>query len=1423
MSATKFHTYFVIIFIIPFLSLSAYGQQFNASQGYSDLLGGAYLSNSAVQFSDTNSRWFWHLDFDQPGTYYVSALIQTTSSQTNSTLRIGNYEPTFGELDFCSTILAENTTAQWVDLGPISIPESGLHYIFARAAEIKNSTAGDIQSIKFQGPGYVSNSVSWQGRAAAAFYGVSELTINRKAKYVEMVPRPWPIEAIGGTHTVAIISGSYSHNNDNIAYSLWNSNDTLPQPLVSNGGTRVFTHEGTGSTIELDDFYLDPTRRRKIIIFRTPDGSGNTITSVCGGEVGQRWHLVGRIKEFAAVYLSGGYGFIENFSKFNAHYYQRSCAWGNSFSFGTHNNSQTWLENVAVTADFKNPADNPDPLTTGVFRWGKSFLNKDMVEIIIGGQLEDINGGSAINYDLPTDRPLPQMPTLNLLCSLNEPDQSYQLADAAKNLNYSFDLTNIINDPYSNYNFQFQKVSGPVWLNVATNGQLSGIPTGDTVGQNIFTVRAYSDQLGIDGLFTIAIYSKDTTNNSPAFINIPIEIKTAPTLDDPVLAKINFHDPDIANTHTLAIIAGNSQNFFTIDQINKSIIKNQMPTAGNYPLTISLTDNIATVTADINIEVVNNNIQTGATKDIWYILEGDTLTELLTSPRYPDNPSITGAVADLTEDYMGKSTGYRIRGYLYPPTTGTYTFWAIGDKECELYLSTDQSKTNLVKRADDAPLLSSSVTLNASQRYYFEALAKAGNSSAGDFNVQWQGPGFSQQIIKAQYLSPIEFVQPDFGTDLIILRDELIGENYQENLRPKLKSLDMWDVLHYTKISGPAWLIINTDGSISGQATASDVGMNTFTVRAFAPGGLYDQTTLQINVKANTAPVFNYNSNNIPEIDMGELFTGTLAPLANDVDIEPRLGFGDQLTFSKESGPDWLSVNPDGQYYGKPLDSDVGLNTFVFKVTDIGGLSKTIIVNIKVNLINRPPVALNNPIKFDAYPDVLFNAHLRKDIIDPDELNNLTFTKVSGPAWLTVNDNGFITGTPPEPIDRTDNFIIRITDNKNESIDVDLDINLPIPGPDTYDDFTGTAGDSLSENNSGFGWADFWSGDANWIITSPGLQFPDLITDGLKVSMGSQGSTIQRTLADTINVSSGQSSEIWIAVLMDIKATDGIKPGHSIQLALYNGTSKIGYLGKGVNKTIGFEFNNTFIPLSGSLGTGDSCAGNWLMLLKFTAQSDSTQIDMYATRDDDVFDITDPMTFDHTATTTIDQTITFNGLGLYRWNNEDSFVDEIKIAKSYNLIIGQPNPDLSAPQPAPLTWVQSPAPVSNNSVSMTVSAANDTAGVQYYFACLQDSNCDSEWQNSSTYIAKNLLIDQQYDFIAAVRDKSTYNNQTLPSALASTIIKLYNGSDGLSDFRLLSNNWLSTACGYCDGVDLNGDGNVNLEDLKILTENWLAN
>ena len=187
---------------------------------------------------------------------------------------------------------------------------------------------------------------------------------------------------------------------------------------------------------------------------------------------------------------------------------------------------------------------------------------------------------------------------------------------------------------------------------------------------------------------------------------------------------------------------------------------------------------------------------------------------------------------------------------------------------------------------------------------------------------------------------------PSFTVNPFSLPEINAGQDYSGTIATNATDPNPTDTLTFAKVSGPAWLNVAADGTLSGVPANSDANTNTFVVSVTDPGGLSDTATLFIYV--NGAPSFTANPFSLPEILAGQTISGTIA--TNATDPNPT----DILTFAKVSGPAWLNVATDGTLSGTPLSPDAGPNSFVVSVTDPGNLSNTATMNILVQ--GAPPI-----------------------------------------------------------------------------------------------------------------------------------------------------------------------------------------------------------------------------------------------------------------------------------------------------------------------------------------------------------------------------------------------------------------------------------------------------------------------------------
>ena len=182
--------------------------------------------------------------------------------------------------------------------------------------------------------------------------------------------------------------------------------------------------------------------------------------------------------------------------------------------------------------------------------------------------------------------------------------------------------------------------------------------------------------------------------------------------------------------------------------------------AGNYVATYTNTGGCQS-TQTFTVSVTGSIL-----REYWTGVSGTAISNLTSNANYPNNPTGSGQIASLEgPTNWADNYGTRIRGYIYPSASGSYTFWVAGDDNTDLYLSTSDNPANASRIAyvngwtnsrewsKYGTQQSTAVNLVAGQKYYIEVLQKEG-SGGDNVAVAWQGPGISQQVIAGSYLSP---------------------------------------------------------------------------------------------------------------------------------------------------------------------------------------------------------------------------------------------------------------------------------------------------------------------------------------------------------------------------------------------------------------------------------------------------------------------------------------------------------------------------------------------------------------------------------------------------------------------------------------------------------------------------------------------
>ena len=186
----------------------------------------------------------------------------------------------------------------------------------------------------------------------------------------------------------------------------------------------------------------------------------------------------------------------------------------------------------------------------------------------------------------------------------------------------------------------------------------------------------------------------------------------------------------------------------------------QVNQAGNYMATYTNSGGCQS-SQPFNVTVTGSIL-----REFWTGISGTTINSLTANTNYPNNPTGTQQITSLEcPTNWADNYGTRIRGYIHPTASGSYTFWVAGDDNTDLYLSTGDNPANASRiayvngwtnsREWNKYSTQQSVTINlvAGQKYYIEVLHKEG-FGGDNVAVAWQGPGITQQVIAGSYLSP---------------------------------------------------------------------------------------------------------------------------------------------------------------------------------------------------------------------------------------------------------------------------------------------------------------------------------------------------------------------------------------------------------------------------------------------------------------------------------------------------------------------------------------------------------------------------------------------------------------------------------------------------------------------------------------------
>lgn len=826
----------------------------------------------------------------------------------------------------------------------------------------------------------------------------------------------------------------------------------------------------------------------------------------------------------------------------------------NAADFSNTGSADITIDSVVETAD--NSGIFRVTLTTGSIGTLILQINSGAVILDMGGNALDTSSALVddteiiVNYSGPNEFPY----------FVGDP---FDAANATEETAYSSSILSSVIDPDVGDTLTFAKIDGPDWLSVAADGGLSGTPSNDDVGINVFTVSVTDGKsvYPIEGTMRITVIN---TNDAPVFTSSPLNGRAATegvaynesllefATDDDADANLTFvkiSGPSWLNVASDGSLTGTPDaqdvgiNVFTITMTDGII---STPLESNLSIEVFFVNDTPIVDAG-NDDYVNMTVS-GTTGWSWSPWNNDADSGISSQHTYTvahsfgsrHNGSVTINDVTFTENFDSSGDGWEIGGtitnwggdddaaitgeseklaesfvYNGNPRTVTLTGLTPGRAyEVNFYSVAWENGTNSRVQtftANGTPLPPTTIAQSqygnnqgiritcvyeaaaATQQFTIQpvggsfhlygfsnhetglasgtiALDGSATDEEGDSMLYtWEDTRTGTANGSASFSNP-NVLNPDVtfsSTGTYVLRlNAFDGNSTGEDLvtitavidndDPTLASTSIvddqggaavveGDTVTYTVVfsegmdadsfdatdfsnAGTALYLVRDITQVAPTAFSIQImPISTGSLRLQVPIGatltdnvgnpldtssaILDDTSITVNQgPPNQNPVFVANPLSTSDATEDALYSDSIAGGATDADTDPV----DTLTYAKVAGPDWLSIAPDGSISGTPTNDHVGLNTFTISVDDgrvfvpvEGTLSIMVLNTNDAPRFNANPVVLT-----DANEDFAYNAGLAPFVTEEDASDTLAFAKVSGPDWLNVASDGSLSGIP---------------------------------------------------------------------------------------------------------------------------------------------------------------------------------------------------------------------------------------------------------------------------------------------------------------------------------------------------------------------------------------------------------------------------
>jgi hypothetical protein len=555
------------------------------------------------------------------------------------------------------------------------------------------------------------------------------------------------------------------------------------------------------------------------------------------------------------------------------------------------------------------------------------------------------------------------------------------LPDAKEDLGYSVKLSNYATDPDSDPLF-FTILSGPSWLNLDANGNLSGTPGASDLGIAQLSVRVSDHKSQPDDTTDVKILVIHT-NHAPKWTMNPIKLQTNIEVLFTSDISVYAQDVDAGDTLSFAMVSGPA--WAKID--SKGVLSGtaQMENEGENKFVVRVTDNNG-ASADTNVTV--------------------NVLHVNHPPTWTQNPIVLP---------NGKDDA--------PYTPVSLSSYA-----------KDQDPGDVLKFAK---VSSTPAWVKISSSGEVTGTPSVSDVGLHSFQVKVSDSSDAEALVTVQVTIDHVNHPPQWSMNPVVLPNAQNGTPVSHGLSIHASDPDLGDILTYS-LSGPAWAKIDPKtGVFSGTPSKFDIGLNTFQATVTDPYNESASTTVQVSVvKANEPPVWVNHPTLLMDGKEDFAYSVALPGYAIDPDSDP-------LFFTIVSGPAWAKIDGSGNLVGTPKATDVGISKFSIKVSDHKSTPDDVSeVHILVLHTNHPPTWVMNPILFTGYSDVAFSGNTSPFAKDPDAQDTLTFTLVSGPGWAQLSSDGILSGTPQVSDEGSNTFMVQVADNSGSTATVNVIVNV---------------------------------------------------------------------------------------------------------------------------------------------------------------------------------------------------------------------------------------------------------------------------------------------------------------------------------------------------------------------------------------------